>query len=66
VAVLQAKCAGTSLRYLLHNRTLGVLAKDTVCIPTYTHDPRVRRHSSLCSMSQCRRHVLLSRLRFRL
>ena len=33
--VLQAKCAGTSLRALLYNHTLGT---DTeVCIPSYSH-----------------------------
>jgi hypothetical protein len=32
-----AKCAGTSLRYFLNNRTRGVLAPESVCIPVYTH-----------------------------
>jgi hypothetical protein len=33
--VLQAKCAGTSLRALLYNHTLGTGTE--VCIPSYSH-----------------------------
>jgi hypothetical protein len=33
----QAKCAGTSLRALLFNKTRDALPSGSVCIPTYTH-----------------------------
>ena len=33
----QAKCAGTSLRALLYNKTRDVLGEGEVCIPTYSH-----------------------------
>jgi hypothetical protein len=54
-----AKCAGTSLRYLLHNRTLGVITDSSVCIPTYTHHHHVRAASSPCACSVSPRTLLV-------
>ena len=37
VAIDQAKCAGTSLRALLFNKTRDALPPGAICIPTYSH-----------------------------
>ena len=36
----QSKCAGTSLRVLLHLKT-AMMPRDQVCIPSYTHEYNV-------------------------